>query len=314
MSKKRALVTGGCGFIGSHIVDELLRRDFEVFVIDNLSSGNLNNIKHQLANTSFHFIRGEIAQIKELLNEVSNIDIVFHEAAISSVIKSVTDPDAVFTSNVISSFNILEYCRNYGVKRIIFASSSAVYGNSSANELSENEICSPISPYGVSKLAIEQYLHCYWKTYGLESVSLRYFNVYGARQNNSEYSGVITIFVDRTLQGKSLLIYGDGTQVRDFINIEDVVKANMLAMDSNKAVGESINVGTGIQTTILDLGKQIQKVIRTTRSSFTYCANRPGDINRSLASTSKARLLLGFNPSVSLDIGLNNFVKDISNK
>lgn len=310
MSNKRALVTGGCGFIGSHLVDELIQRGFEVFVIDNLSSGNLNNVKHQFANDSFHLIKGDVIMIKELLGDVKDIDIVFHEAAISSVTKSVTHPSSVFDSNVISSLNLLEYCRNSGIQKIVFASSSAVYGDSSAQALSEDNLCSPISPYGASKIATEYFLQSYWKTYGLKTVSLRYFNVYGNRQNYSEYSGVITIFINRLLKEDPLLIYGDGKQVRDFVNIKDVVKANLLAMDSENAVGESINVGTGTQTTILELGKHIQTIVGGKSKSFIFRAMRQGDIQRSVASTIKARLLLGFIPSISLNKGLEDYIKN----
>ena len=312
-SYRKALVTGGCGFIGSHIVDELLRRGIETYVLDNLSTGSIRNIRNHLNDDEelFHFIQGDISNISHYFSDVSDIDIVFHEAAIASVTKSIIEPQFVFESNVSSSFRVLNFCKESGIKKMVFASSSAVYGDQKGHELSENLFPKPISPYGASKITIEHFLHSYWETYGLETVSLRYFNVYGPRQSNNEYSGVITIFINRLLNNKPLVIYGDGKQIRDFVNIHDVVKANMLAMDSPYAAGEAINIGTGIQTSILNLANTIKSVLGRNNSPTLFSDSRPGDIRMSLANITKSNEILGFNPSMDLNTGLNEYVNSI---
>jgi len=306
---KKALVTGGCGFIGSHIVDELLKRGIETTVLDNLSTGNSYNVKEHFDNGLFHFISGNISEMKELFEEKESFDIVFHEAAIASVIQSVNLPEYVFESNVVSAFKVLNFCKDSGVKKVIFASSSAVYGDSQGQELSERTYCAPTSPYGASKIAIEYFLHSYWKTYGLETISLRYFNVYGPRQSNNEYSGVITIFVDRLMKNEPLVLLGDGKQIRDFVNISDIVKANILAMECPKAAGETFNIGTGIGTTILDLAEMVKKVTNKETAPIIYSKERVGDIKKSVANISKAKETLRFNPATNLIDGLSDYLR-----
>lgn len=308
MKPKSVLVTGGCGFVGSHIVDELLRRNIETYVIDDLSTGDIDNIGRHLSNPLLHLIQGNVSRINEMSNDLKDVDVVFHEAAIASVIESVANPSMVFESNVVSTYKILEYCRNTGVNRIIFASSSSVYGDLQSSQLSENENCRPISPYGAMKIAIEHLLYSYWKTYGLKSISLRYFNVYGLRQQNSDYSGVITIFMNKLLRNHSITIFGDGKQIRDFVNIYDVVSANMLAMESLSAVGESINIGTGVETSILGLSMLLRKILGKKHIPIIHSSERNGDIKRSLASVSKAKELLGYTPSINMECGLNSLV------
>lgn len=305
---QKALVTGGCGFIGSHIVDELLNKRIETYVIDNLSTGSIQNISRHLDNELFHFIQGDISDISELLKDVRGIEVIFHQAAIASVEISVINPIFTFDSNVSSSFMVLNYCKNARVKRIVFASSSAVYGDLHGQELSEDNYCRPTSPYGASKIAIEHFLHSFWKTYGLETVSLRYFNVYGPRQSKNEYSGVITIFVERLGRNEPLIIYGDGKQIRDFVNIKDIVKANMLAMESEKAIGQTINIGTGNQTSILDLAKMVKEITDKENAQVIFSKERLGDIRRSLSTTNKSSELLGYVPNTSLWSGLTEFV------
>lgn len=305
---QKALVTGGCGFIGSHIVDELLSRRIETVVLDNLSTGTVNNIKKHSDNNLFHFIRGEISDISELLRGLGRFDVVFHEAAIASVALSVMHPNTVFDTNVASSLNVLDYCKNTGVKKIVFASSSAVYGDLVSEELSEEDYCRPTSPYGASKVAIEHFLHSFWKTYGLKTVSLRYFNVYGPRQSKNEYSGVITIFTERLRKNEPLIIYGDGKQIRDFVNIRDIVKANMLAMESEKAIGQVVNIGTGNQITILDLANMVKRVAGKEYAPIIFTKERLGDIRRSVATTNKSSELLGYVPETNLWSGLREFM------
>lgn len=305
---KKALVTGGCGFIGSHIVDELLNRGIETYVLDNLSTGHINNINRHTNNELFHFIQGDISKISELFRGHESFEIVFHEAAITSVTISVTNPKVIFESNVTSAFKVLNFCKDTGVRRMVFASSSSVYGDLHGQELSEDNYCKPISPYGASKIAIEHFIHSYWKTYGLETISLRYFNVYGPRQSKNEYSGVITIFVDRLMRNEPIVIYGDGKQVRDFVNIRDIVTANMLAMGSHKAVGETINIGTGTQTSILDLAQMVKKVVDKENAQIIFSKERLGEIKRSISTTNKSSELLGFVPNTTLTSGLAEFI------
>lgn len=308
-SIQRVLVTGGAGFIGSHIVDELLNKGFETYIIDNLSSGNLDNLKENVYNPMLHFIRGDISQIKDLLKDLKDLDVVLHEAGLSSVADSVRNPEKVFDSNVASSMKVMDFCLDSGVQKIIFASSSAVYGDTPTGILKENQICRPTSPYGASKLSIENYLHGYWKTYGLKYVSLRYFNVYGPRQPSNGYSGVINVFAKSLVNNRSPVIYGNGLQTRDFVNIMDVVYGNMLSMESNNAVGEIINIGTGVPTTILDLVKFINKVLEKNEIYPVFAEACTGDIVHSVSDISSARNLLGYIPRINLQKGLENFIK-----
>ncbi len=308
-SIQRVLVTGGAGFIGSHIVDELLNKGFETYIIDNLSSGNLDNLKDNLHNPMLHIINGDISHIKDLLKNLKDLDAVFHEAAISSVADSVSNPEKVFDSNVASSMKVMDFCLDSGVEKIIFASSSAVYGDTPNDILKENLMCRPSSPYGASKLSLENYLHGYWKTYGLKYVSLRYFNVYGPRQRSNGYSGVITVFAYSLVNNTSPVIYGDGSQTRDFVNIVDVVYGNMLSMESNNAVGEIFNIGTGVSTSILDLFKLAKKVLGKNEIYPIFAEARTGDIMHSVSDISSARNLLGYIPRINLQNGLENFIK-----
>ncbi len=305
---KKALVTGGCGFIGSHIVDELLRRGIETIVLDDLSTGKSYYVNKHFDNRLFQFINGDISEIKELFEDKERFDIVFHEAAIASVAQSVNNPKYVFETNVNSAYKVLNFCKDSGVKKIIFASSAAVYGDLQGKELSEEIHCNPTSPYGAYKIAIEHFLHSYWNTYGLETVSLRYFNVYGPRQSNNEYSGVITIFINRLLNNEPLMIFGDGKQIRDFVNIRDIVKANMLAMECPKAAGETFNVGTGTQTTILELAEIIKKVTNKETARIMYSKERSGDIKKSVSNISKSKDILGFNATTNLFSGLSDYL------
>lgn len=307
----KVLVTGGCGFIGSHIVDELLKKGIETYVIDNLSTGRLNNLSHILNDPLLHLIKGDISQIQNTLKSLKDLDIVFHEAAISSVPKSIRYPNKVFHTNTASSIKVINFCLNNGVEKIVFASSSAVYGDANSNVLVEESLCRPTSPYGSSKLAIENFLYSYWKTYGLKSVSLRYFNVYGTRQRNSGNSGVIPIFVHRLSNNLPLTVYGDGSQIRDFVNIRDVVDANILSMDSERAVGEVINIGTGVPTNIIEIIRLIKKIINIDNyDKIEFGKERIGDINRSLSSITRAKTILGYSPKVKLSTGLQTFIKE----
>ena len=245
MNASKAIVTGGAGFIGSHIVEELIRRNIETYVVDDLSTGRLQNLEAHRKNDLLHIVVGDGRKIRELLADVHDVDILYHEAAIANVLRSVRDPMVVHDVNVNMSLEIMNFCREREIRRMVFASSAAVYGILGETKASEDLVAHPSSPYGASKLAIEDYLHAYKTTYGLEPVMLRYFNVFGPRQVVSDYSGVITRFINQLLQRNPVTIYGDGHQTRDFVNVKDIVQANMLAMDEDAAVGQVFNVASG---------------------------------------------------------------------
>jgi UDP-glucose 4-epimerase len=300
-----ALVTGGAGFIGSHIVDELIKRDIETYVIDDLSTGSIRNIAQHKNNKLLHIHIGNIQQVDKILNKIDKIDIVFHEAAIVSVPKSVSHPMVVHDINVNGTLKLMNFCIENNVKRFVFASSAAIYGLAPYNCLSEDSLCIPSSPYGASKLSIENYLHAYSTTYGLESVILRYFNVFGPRQKyDSDYSGVITVFINKLSNRETPVIFGDGKQTRDFVHVKDVVQANILAMDSNDAAGGTFNISSGRATSIIEL-LEILKVLTDAQDIQPHFASqRPGDIVSSVASINKARASLKYNPRISMMEGL----------
>jgi nucleoside-diphosphate-sugar epimerase len=306
----KALVTGGAGFIGSHIVDELVARGIETVVIDNFSSGHLENLAQHRGNPLLKVVEGDVLQVKELLNGIGDIDVVFHEAAIASVPKSVEDPLLVHRVNVDGSLQVMNYCVEKGIRRLVFASSAAVYGVISAPRASEDLLCSPSSPYGSSKLAVECYLSSFYKTYGLETVGLRYFNVYGPRQRMSDYSGVITVFINKLLQGMTPTIFGDGSQTRDFVFVKDIVRANMLAMETERAAGECFNVASGTSTSILDLLMTLEDITGV-KLAPQFMPPRVGDVRSGEGSVSKIENLLGYRAKTQIRDGLEQVVRAI---
>ncbi|MDH5787724.1 MAG: SDR family NAD(P)-dependent oxidoreductase [Candidatus Bathyarchaeota archaeon] len=253
------LVTGGAGFIGSHLVDRLLENGFEVRVIDDLSTGKSENITAHVGKSSFRFVKGDIRNFETVKKAVEGVEVIFHEAALSGVRQSIDKPLLTNDVNVNGTLNLLEASLKFSVKRFIYASSAAVYGMQEAVPIKEDVVPRPDSPYGVSKLASEYYLTAYHKNYGLETVSLRYFNVYGSRQSPF-YGLVITAFVEKLARNESPVIHGDGEQTRDFINVADVVEANMLAMEKSHA-GEIFNVATGSSLTVNGIFKLLQSIM-----------------------------------------------------
>ncbi len=310
MQKKhlRILVTGGAGFIGSHLVDRLLKEGFEVTVVDNLSTGQRENITQHKDRKDFHFIKGDIQDRTLVKKAVENVDAVFHEAARVSVPKSVENPLLTNEVNVSGTLNLLEACRNSDLKRFIHASSSSIYGETEMLPKHEMQMPQPISPYAVSKLAAENYVKIYHRVYGLNTVCLRYFNVYGPRQIYSAYSGVIPIFINRLLNNEPPIIYGDGKQTRDFTFVQDVVEANMLALTKETAIGEIFNIATGTQITINQLATMLQQIMNKTDLKPEYTDPRPGDIKHSYADITKAKKLLQYEPRVFIKDGLTRLV------
>ncbi len=313
MISRKALVIGGAGFIGSHIVDELLDRKIETFVIDNLSTGSLENLKQHDGNNLLHIIIGDAKNIDKLMSGVYDIDVVFHEAAIASITRSISEPMVVHDVNVNMSLEIMNFCVAHKVRRLVFASSAAVYGVLKG-KASEESVCRPYSPYGATKLAVEDYLSAYYHTYGLETVALRYFNVFGPRQKLNDYSGVITVFINQLMNKQTPTIFGDGLQTRDFINVKDIVQANMLCMDSKNAVGEMFNVATGNPTSILELLLTIKSATGTENIPHKFDPPRPGDVKFGLANTEKIMEAIGFRPKITVSDGLADVVKHIQSK
>jgi len=308
----RIVVTGGAGFIGSHIVDRLLKDGFEVTVIDNLRSGKMENLAHNQNKDDFHFVNGDIRDPSTINEALKGADAVFHEAAFVSVPASIEEPVLTNEINVSGTMNLLKAASDLGVKRFVFASSAAVYAETRNPEKKEEEVAYPKSPYGISKLVGEYYARSFYDFYGLETVALRYFNVYGPRQSfdlQAQYGGVITLFLNRLLRNMSPIVYGDGEQTRDFVYVKDVVKANLLAMTCGEAAGESFNVASGTRISINKLAEVLKDAVNKRNIKNSYTDPRPGDAKHGYADTSKARRILNYTPSFSFEEGIGELVE-----
>jgi nucleoside-diphosphate-sugar epimerase len=298
----KALVTGGAGFIGSHLVEDLLSKGCRVSVIDNLSNGRLSNLDHIMEHITFY--KADIRDREILEKAAEDCDIIFHQAAVVSVPKTVDNPVDSAMVNEMGTLLVLEAARKKNVKRVVLASSSAVYGDDPVLPKNETMNPKPMSPYAVQKLSGEFYARLYHDLYGLETVSLRYFNVYGPRQDpSSPYSGVISIFMTRASSKNPPVIYGNGNQYRDFIFVKDVVRFNLLAADADKANGKIFNVGTGRFIRINSLWEMISHLAGIDCTP-KYEPPRSGDILESVASIDRAKKELGFEPEYSFEKGL----------
>ena len=299
---QNSLVTGGAGFIGSHLVEALLARGDKVRVLDNFSTGKEENLTDFLEQVEL--IRGDLLNEADLKRAVKGMDNIFHQAAFVSVPQSLEEPDRCFEVNVTGTNRLLSISRDEGVKRVILASSAAVYGENPTVPLSENINPEPLSPYAASKRIGEIYAHLFTSQLDLDVTALRYFNVYGPRQNPaSDYAAVIPIFIKKLLDEEQPVIYGDGLQSRDFIYVGDVVQANLLAAKSNQAQGQVINICSGQETNLHNLVDYMAEIFNR-EIQPTYQDVRPGDIYRSLGDPSLARELLGFQPGTGLAEGL----------
>jgi len=293
------IVTGGAGFIGSHIV-EAIAGSHEVVVIDNLSSGKLENLSG--FSTNVHHIPGSITDLPLLREAFSGADGIFHLGAIASVAKSVDDPAATHATNLTGTVNVLLAARDCGVKKVVFSSSSAVYGDEPTLPKREDMLPVPLSPYAVSKLAGEYYCKVFFELYGLETVSLRYFNIFGPRQDpRSEYAAVIPKFITRLLNHQAPLIFGDGKQTRDFVYVRDVVQANLLAMQSTRT--GIFNIGSGESLDLNTLARTLSTIMEVNIPPV-YEKPRSGDIRDSVSDVTLAKKILGYRTSYSLDKGL----------
>ena len=306
-----ALVTGGAGFIGSHVVDALLNKGFRVIVVDNLSTGKAGNIAHQSGNDRFLFIQADIcdglfAATYNLDCAWKKVDVIVHLAAQTSVVRSVASPLSDARTNYLGTLQVLEYARITHVSRVVFISSSAVYGDVTSMPVKESHRVSPLSPYGVHKLCGEVLIEYCRQAHDISTIAFRLFNVYGPRQDPANpYSGVISVFADRVLAGQPLIIYGDGTQSRDFVFVADVVSAVVNASIGPNFESGVFNIGTGMETTINGLAQMIIELSGSS-SSISHANSRAGELHRSLADISRAMTSLDFRPNVSLRDGLSD--------
>jgi UDP-glucose 4-epimerase len=298
----RVLVTGGAGFIGSHLVEGLVGSGHSVRVLDDFATGcreNLHNLEREI-----QLQEGSILDPGALRRAMEGVEVVFHQAAIPSVPRSVRNPELSHEVNVSGTLKVLAAARDLGVRRVIYAASSSAYGSTSGDARVETMPTRPMSPYAVAKLAGEQYCQVFARIYHLETVCLRYFNVFGPRQDpHSEYAAVIPRFMSALLEGRPLTIYGDGSQSRDFTPVGNVVAANLLAMVAPGVSGEVFNIGCGQQTSLNELA-QLLGQLAGAEPAIASMPARTGDVPHSLANIDKARLLLGYDPVVSLRVGL----------
>ena len=305
---KKALITGAAGFIGSHLTDYLLGQDYEVTGIDNLRSGRLENLKTASQSPRFEFSEEDICNDAFGKSIDRDFDVIFHLAAISSVVLSMQDPQLVNRVNVEGTLNVLEFARRHDIKRVVFISSAAVYGDPKILPVTEMTPLNPLSPYAASKISAEMYSQAYHAAYGVESVIFRYFNVYGPRQAYSEYSGVVSIFANQARKGDQIFIEGDGMQTRSFIHVTDVVRATELGGWVKEAAGEVINLSATKAISILDLAEIIIKATSGSPSSIAFRDPREGDVRESIGSMEKAWQVLSFRSEIPLKRGIEETV------
>lgn len=305
----RCLVTGGAGFIGSHLVDGLVETGANVRILDNLSTGFLENIAHYANKPHVEFVRGDASDPGQVDAAMQGVDYVFHEAAMASVPRSMREPSLCHAWTTTSTIQLLEAAQRHGVRRLVLASTSAAYGNSPFVSKRESDPIDPLSPYAAAKLASEQYLRAFYAGFGLETVILRYFNVFGPRQDpRSEYSAVIPRFVSMILAGQRPIIYGDGNQSRDFVHIRNVVIANLLAATVDGVAGGTYNIGCGASTTLLELLYSLSEILGRPIQAIHEPA-RAGDVRDSLADITQARKCLGYEPEVTVAQGLRESIQ-----
>jgi UDP-glucose 4-epimerase len=304
--KKKVVVTGGAGFIGSHLSELLVKEGFDVTIIDNLSSGSLNNLSS--ISNDITFIEGDILDIGLLRREFKGAEFVFHQAAAVSVPESTEYPIGTNDINIRGTMNVFTAAKETGVKRVVYASSSAVYGDDPVMPKVETMEVKPLSPYARQKFAKEMYAKIFSASHGLETVGLRYFNVYGPRQAISGgYPAVIPIFISRIVQGKPITIYGDGETTRDFIYVNDIAQANLAAAFASDANGKAFNIATGKEISLNTLVKKICDIIGK-KCQITHETERVGDIKRSYADISLAQNILNFQPSILFKEGLKKTI------
>lgn len=305
----KILVTGGGGFIGSNLTEALLKKGCVVRVLDNFSTGKRENLIFDKKYPSLEIIEGDICDLKTCQKAVRKVDYVFHQAALPSVQRSIEDPEASNAINVGGTLNILLAAREEKVKRVIYASSSSIYGDTPTLPKHEEMNPTPLSPYALQKYVGEQYCRLFHQLYGLETISLRYFNIFGPKQDpNSLYSAVIPKFIDALIHDRAPTIFGDGKQSRDFTYIENVVRANLLAMSARRLHGEAVNVACGKRTSLNRLFNILKEILGSAQSPI-YEEARKGDVRHSLADIRKAKEVVSYAPVVEIEVGLKKTVE-----
>ena len=304
----RSLVTGGAGFIGSHIVEALVKKGDRVRVLDDFSTGHRTNLK--AVQDDVEIMRGSICDVRTVKKAMKRMDYVFHAAANRAVLRSVENPRETNDVNVTGTLNVLTAARDAGVRKVIFSSSSSIYGDTNKFPSCENDLPMSASPYAVSKLVGEHYCQLFSKLYGLETVSLRYFNVFGPRQNpESRYSAVIPIFIHRLLLNQRPEVHWDGRQSRDFSYVDNIVYANLLARSRKQGAGEVFNISTREEKSVLDVLDGLKRILNKRHLKPRFAPKRPGDVRRTFADTSKAKKMLRFKVQTRFEEGLKKTVE-----
>jgi len=304
------LVTGGAGFIGSNIVKKLLENGEKVRVLDNFATGKRENLFPFRDNKNFKLHESDLRSFHIVRNAVKGVDYILHQGALPSVPRSINDPITTNDTNILGTLNILEAAKEFGVKRVVYASSSSVYGNSEKLPKIEDMPVAPLSPYAISKYTAERYCQVYYRIYGLETICLRYFNIFGPGQDpTSQYSAVIPKFVKLMKEDKQPVIYGDGTQSRDFTYVDNVVEANLLACTAKNVAGEVFNIACGKRYTVLQLAEIINKILGKNIDPV-FEKERVGDVRHSQAKIEKAKKMLGFKVVCGFEKGLRKLIRD----
>ncbi len=308
------LVTGGAGFIGSNLTEALLERGHSVRILDDFSTGKKQNLVFDKAYPSLEIVEGDIRDLPTCHEAVQGMEYVFHQGALPSVQRSVEDPESSNAVNVGGTLNVLLAARDNGVKRVMYAASSSVYGDTPTLPKHEEMPPNPLSPYALQKHVGEHYCRLFYQLYGLETISLRYFNIFGPKQDpNSLYSAVIPKFIDALLEGRPPIIFGDGEQSRDFTYIENVVQANLLAMSAKQLHGEAVNIACGQRISLNQLLGVLKKILGSKQDPI-YEEPRKGDVKHSLADIRKAREMIHYEPTVGIETGLRKTVDFFRNQ
>jgi UDP-glucose 4-epimerase len=309
LTGKNILVTGGAGFIGSNLVDALVATDNRITVVDNLSSGKMENIEHHLGKSNFNFVRGDITDLEQMRKLVRDNQVVIH-MAVQCLRVSLSDPYLVHEANATGSLNLCQAALEARTEKFVYISSSEVYGTAKTAPMNEDHPLEPTTPYGASKLAGEAYARSYYLTYGLPVVIVRPFNCYGPREHlEGPYGEVIPRFVLRVMNNQPPVIFGDGLQTRDFTNVQDIVRGIILACESEELIGETVNIAAGKEVSIKEVADTVIKLLRRDgKITPLYIEARPGDVRRHYADISKAGKILGFQPQIGIEAGIRQYI------